>query len=79
MDDVDGLRADVQAKQRAYYHALDTYHAATQDAWAQVSSGGRAEIRDAMLAAHAAYAAAQRHLDAVVENRRDRRTGADAS
>ena len=75
MDDLDGLRADVRAKQRAYYGALDTYRAATEDAWAHVGPGERAEIREATLAAHAAYAEAQRQLHAAVDERRDRRAG----
>ena len=76
MDDLDGLRADVRAKQRAYYAALDTYRAATEDAWAHVGPGARAELREAMLAAHAAYATAERHLHAALGERRDRRAGA---
>lgn len=75
MDDLDGLRADVRAKQRAYYGALDTYRAATEDAWAYVGPGERAVIRQAMLAAHAAYAAAQRLLHEALNERRDLRAG----
>ncbi len=72
MDDLDGLRADLCAKQRAYYDALDAYRAATEDAWAHVGPGDRAEIRETMLAAHAAYAEAQRRLHAAVDERRVR-------
>lgn len=75
MDELDGLRADVSAKQRAYYGALDTYRAATEDAWAHAGPGERAEIREAMLAAHAAYAEAQRRLHEAVVERRDLRAG----
>lgn len=75
MDDLDGLRADVRAKQRAYYGALDTYRAATEDAWAHVGPGDRAEMREAMLAAHAAYAEAEHRLHAALIERRDLRAG----
>lgn len=75
MDDLDGLRADVRAKQRAYHGALDTYRAATEDAWAHAGPGERAQIREALLAAHAAYASAQRQLHAALDERRDLRVG----
>ena len=78
MDDLDGLRADVRAKQRAYYAALDTYRAATEDAWAHAGPGERAKLREAMLAAHAAYAEAERQLHTALEERRDLRAATDA-
>ncbi len=61
MDELAALRADLEAKQRAYYRALDSYREAVTDAWSRAGAD-RAKMRDEMLRAHRAYTEARERL-----------------
>ncbi len=63
MNDIDALRADLRAKRRAYYAALDAYQAALKDSSSLWSVEDRLRVRVAMLEAHVAYTTARATLE----------------
>ncbi len=69
MEQLDELRADLSAKQRAYYRALDAHRDAATDGWSR-ASGERTKMREEMLRAHREYSEARERLLAELARRR---------
>lgn len=72
VDDIDALRADLRAKRRAYYAALDAYQAALKDSSSARTVEDRLRVRVAMLEAHVAYTSAQTNLEDALRSQLNR-------